>query len=254
MALLHRYAALDDDAPERDTIMEQLVSTFLPVVEQVVARYAGRHHTSREDLVQTGAAAMVAAIDRWDPDRAKGDFLGYLVPCVRGEIKRYFRDRTWATSVPRPVKDLGIAIAKASDPLAQRLGRAPRPSELADALGVDREDVVEALAAKADQHATPLCAVDDETGDTYDTLGAVDAAFGHIEDQELLRPLVVRLTAREQRILVLRFFEDRTQSEIGAELGLSQMHVSRLLSRTLATLRRGLEDADRRRPDPPRSA
>ncbi|RTL69896.1 MAG: sigma-70 family RNA polymerase sigma factor [Pseudonocardiaceae bacterium] len=104
------------------------------------------------------------------------------------------------------------------------------------------------------RHATPLFAVDDETGDTYDTLGAVDAAFGHIEDQEILRPLVVRLTAREQRILVLRFFEDRTQSEIGTELGLSQMHVSRLLSRTLATLRRGLEDADRRRPDPPRSA
>ncbi|MEU7819121.1 sigma-70 family RNA polymerase sigma factor [Pseudonocardia sp. NPDC049154] len=176
------------------------------------------------------------------PERAGGDFLGYLIPCVRGEMLRYFRDRTWSMRVPRRLKELSVAIGKASGPLAHELGRAPKPSELARHLGVDREEIVDALAAKANQHAGSLTAVDDaDDQPVADTLGEVDKALEHVDHRESLRPLISALPERERLILTLRFFGEMTQTQIAQRVGISQMHVSRLLARTLAQLREGLD-------------
>ncbi|GAY08032.1 sigma-70 family RNA polymerase sigma factor [Pseudonocardia sp. N23] len=240
MPLLRRYAGLPDDHPERDGIRSELVLAFLPVVEHLARRHGnGYRVASYDDLVQTGTVGLITAIDRWDPERAKGEFLGYLIPCVRGEILRYFRDRTWSMRVPRRLKDLGVSIAKATGPLTQKLGRAPRPSELAAHLDVDREEIIDALAATADRHSAPLYPVDDD-GSGEERIGSVERAYERVEYELALRPLIDELPERERRILRLRFFEDQSQSRIAEQVGVSQMHVSRLLARTLATLREGL--------------
>jgi RNA polymerase sigma-B factor len=241
MPLLHRFAALPAGDPERAELRSQLVMTFLPVVHHLARRH-GTGLVGHDDLVQTGTVALLSAIDRWDPARAQGEFLGYLIPCVRGEMLRYFRDRTWSMRVPRRLKDLGVAIGKATGPLTQELGRAPRPSELAARLDVDREEVIEALAARSERYAAPLFPVDDDSdgGTTTETIGAVEEAYSRVEYREALRPLIAGLPERERRILLLRFFGDRSQSQIAEAIGVSQMHVSRLLSRTLQQLREGL--------------
>jgi len=241
MPLLQRYAALPADDPERERIREQLVLSFLPVVEHLARRYGNGYRVAAyDDLVQTGTVGLITAIDRWDPERAKGEFLGYLIPCVRGEILRYFRDRTWSMRVPRRLKDLGVAIGKASGPLTQEPGRAPRPSELAAHLGVDREEVIEALAAAADRRATPLFPVTHDDDAPEERVGTVEKAYDHVEYAIALKPLIEQLPERERLILTLRFFGDQTQSQIAARVGVSQMHVSRLLARTLERLREGL--------------
>ncbi|MFC5947001.1 SigB/SigF/SigG family RNA polymerase sigma factor [Pseudonocardia lutea] len=242
MPVLERFAALPADHPERERLRSGLVLAFLPVVRHLAQRHGSGYRAGIEDLVQVGTIGLISAIDRWDPERAGGDFLGYLIPCVRGEMLRYFRDRTWSMRVPRRLKELSVAIGKASGPLAHTLGRAPKPSELARHLGVDREEILEALAAKANQHAGSLTAVDDaDDQPVADTLGEVDKALEHIEYRESLRPMITQLPDRERLILTLRFFGDMTQTQIAERVGISQMHVSRLLARTLAQLREGLD-------------
>lgn len=244
MPLLHHYASLSTDDPDRERIRSRLVLAFLPVVEHLARRHGhGYRVASHDDLVQTGTVGLITAIDRWDPERAKGEFLGYLIPCVRGEILRYFRDRTWSMRVPRRLKELGVAIGKASGPLTQQLGRAPRPSELAAHLNCDREEIIEALAASADRHAAPLYPVDDD-GYGEERIGSVEKAYEQVEYELALRPLIDDLPERERRILRLRFFEDQSQSRIAEQVGVSQMHVSRLLTRTLRRLREGLTADD----------
>lgn len=240
MPLLYRFAALPEDDAGRAQLRSRLVMAFLPVVEHLARRH-GTGLVGHDDLVQTGTVALISAIDRWDPERAQGEFLGYLIPCVRGEMLRYFRDRTWAMRVPRRLKDLSVAIGKVTGPLTQELGRAPRPSELATRIGADREEVIEALAARAERYAAPLFPVDDDAdGARHDTIGVVDEAYSRVEYREALRPLIEGLPERERRILLLRFFGDRSQSQIAEQIGVSQMHVSRLLTRTLQQLRTGL--------------
>jgi RNA polymerase sigma-B factor len=188
---------------------------------------------------------LLSALDRWDPELARGEFLGYLVPCVRGEILRYFRDRTWTMRVPRRIKDRTVAIRQVTGPLSQRLGRAPRPSELAAHLHVPVDEVIEALDAEANQHSGSLDAVlgeDDVDNPVANRLGELDAALDLVEDRHTLRPLLERLPERERTILMLRFFGEMTQTQIAERIGVSQMHVSRLLTRTLGRLRSEILD------------
>ena len=245
--LLARFVALDDDDPDRAALRDRIIVGFQPLAVHLARRHAGRHRDIEGDLVQVGTIGLIGAIDRFRPDRLDGDVLGYLIPCIRGEMLRYFRDKSWATRVPRRLKDLSVAVNKATGPLTTRLGRAPRPSELAAELGADVGEVIEALNAQQDQHATSLDADQDRegTGTTIaETLGAPDAAIDAIVDHAAVRPLIEALPQRERTILTLRFFAEMTRSQIAERMGISQMHVSRLLSRTLAELRQGMRDAD----------
>jgi RNA polymerase sigma-B factor len=188
---------------------------------------------------------LVLAVDRFDPDRGT-DFLAFAVPTISGEVLRYFRDRACTIRTPRRLRALQSMIYEAVAELGQRHGRAPRPSEIAAYLDVDVEVVLEALSAQGVAHTESL---DEQVQDSDGSEGRlrfgaalthVEQMFDLVEDREALAPLLAALPEREQRILVLRFFGGMTQTEIGAALGISQMHVSRLLSRTLERLRRKL--------------
>jgi RNA polymerase sigma-B factor len=236
---LAEYAGLPCDDPRRAGLRSALILAFLPVVQHIARRYGD--DAAREDLTQAGVIGLIHAIDHWDPDAARGDALGYVVPCVRGEILRHLRDRTWSVRVSRPVKELVVAIDKATGPLTQRLGRAPRPSELAEHLGVDVEEVIDAITVRAERHSASLD-MSTEPGEPplAERLGDADADLDGVEFRRSVWPLLAALPERERRIVLLRFFGNKTQSEIGEVVGLSQMHVSRLLGRALATLRHGL--------------
>ena len=241
MPLLRRFADLPRSDPEARALREELILGFLPVVEHIAHRQGRGYPGGIEDLVQVGTVGLINALDRWDPELARGEFLSYLVPCVRGEILRHFRDRTWTMRVPRRLKDLSVAINAASGPLSQTLGRAPRPTELAAHLDVPVAEIIDALDARAGYHAAPLDAVDPETGTPLlDLLGELDGELAAVEYRHALRPLLEQLPERTRTILMLRFFAEMTQTQIAAQVGISQMHVSRLLSQTLAELRRGL--------------
>jgi RNA polymerase sigma-B factor len=236
MVHLRQFAALPPADPRRTILREHLVLAFLPVVEHLARRHA-RDTATREELTQIGTVALLTAIDRWDPELAHGEFLGYLVPCVRGEMLRWFRDRTWSMRVPRRLKELSTAVAKATEPLAQELGRAPRPSELAARLGVEVGDVVDALDVRANQTAGSLDGIDPVLGVSLaEQIGSADANLEKVEYEQALRPLLDALPERERMILTLRFFGEMTQTQIGQRLGISQMHVSRILARTLKQL------------------
>lgn len=236
---LAEYAALPDDDPRRAGLRSTLILAFLPVVQHLAHRYGDE--AAREDLTQAGVIGLIHAIDHWDPDAARGDALGYVVPCVRGEILRHLRDRTWSVRVSRPMKELVVTLDKAVGPLTQRLGRAPRPSELAEHLGVRVDDVVDAIAVRPERRSASLDAlIAPGEPPLAERLGDADPAMDDVEFRRSVWPLLAGLPERERRIVLLRFFGNKTQSEIGEVVGLSQMHVSRLLSRALATLRRGL--------------
>ncbi|MCO1658638.1 sigma-70 family RNA polymerase sigma factor [Pseudonocardia sp. S2-4] len=233
-------AELPASDPLRAGLRNEVVLALLPVVRNIANRHAAAVPAAREELVQVGTVGLITAIDRWDPELSPDDVLGYVVPCVRGEMLRHFRDRTWAVRVSRRLKDLSVAINQALGPLAQSLGRPPKPSELAERIGVDVAEVVEALEAQDSRHATSLDALlDPETG-TGDRFGGPDPALDHVEDLHALGPLLDALPERERTILMLRFFGNRTQTQIATQLGISQMHVSRLLTRTLRELRGAL--------------
>jgi RNA polymerase sigma-B factor len=241
MPRLQQLAALDAADPRYASLRDELIVAFLPVVDHLVRKY--RQAEAVEDLTQVGRFALIKAIDAWDPHKAHGEFLGYLIPCVRGELLRWFRDQTWAVHVPRRLKELGTRINGATGPLSQQLGRAPRPSELAAHLDADVHEVIEALTAQANRSATPLDAADHGEGaPRADRLGDIDRALEGVEYRETLRPLLAELPERERAVIMLRFFGERSQYQIAEELGISQMHVSRLLARTVADLRRGLAD------------
>jgi RNA polymerase sigma-B factor len=244
MPKLQEFAALPAADPRRSALRDELVLAFMPVVHHLARRHGGDQAASLEDLVQAGSIALITAIDRWDPELARGEFLGYLIPCVRGEMLRWYRDRTWSVRVPRRLKEIGSAVGRVTGPMAQELGRAPRPSELAARLGEDVGDVVEALDVRAHRHAGPLDSVEPDTGiPLVERLGELDRELDKVEYREVLRPLVAALPERERTIVLLRFFGEMTQTQIAEQVGISQMHVSRLLARSLGKLRRGMSDA-----------
>lgn len=239
--LLEEFAGLAPTAPRKEYLREELVTGYLPLAEHVAQRFSGRG-VAKEDLVQVARLGLVNAVDRFDPAKG-GEFLAFAVPTVMGEVRRYFRDAGWVLRVPRRLKDLHISISNASSTLSQRLGRAPTPSEIAEHVGLSRDEVYEGLEAGHAYHSMSLDEVisgDTDDLELGDTLGEQDTAFEGVENHETLQPLVQRLPERERKILVLRFTHNLTQTQIAERVGISQMHVSRLLSRTLQQLREGL--------------
>jgi RNA polymerase sigma-B factor len=241
--LFVEFAALPAGHPDRVALRNKLVTGYLPVVQHIARRFAGRGEPV-DDLEQAGTVGLLNAVDRFEPDRGI-DFLSYAVPTITGEVRRHFRDRTWSMRVPRRLKDLQSSINGAVGPLSQELGRAPRPSEIAARLGIATEEVVEGLDAQQAYRSTSL----DELvagADTAltDTLGEADAELDKVEYRQTLAPLLDELPERERTILVLRFFGNMTQTQIADRVGISQMHVSRLLAQTVAQLRRRMLSDD----------
>lgn len=234
-------AGLDEDDPRRAKLRNELVTGHLALAEHIAARFANRG-VPREDLVQVATLGLINAVDRFQPDRGT-DFLSFAVPTVMGEVRRHFRDASWSMHVPRRLKELNLAINAASAELSQRLGRAPTPSELARHLDLSPEQVYEGLEAGNAYHSMSLDEALSPATDSDslgETLGEHDTALAGVEDYESLRPLIEDLPERERRILTLRFFRHMTQTQIAERIGISQMHVSRLLARTLEQLRQGM--------------
>jgi RNA polymerase sigma-B factor len=198
-----------------------------------------------EDLVQVGTIGLIKSIDRFDVDRGV-EFSTYATPTIIGEIKRYFRDKGWAIRVPRRLQELRMQISSTAAELTQSLGRSPTPRELAEVIGCTVEDIVEGIESSNAYSTLSLDAAEDagdESGvSMLEMMGLDDAELEHIEIRESIKPLLEALPPREKRILLLRFFRNKTQSEIAEEIGVSQMHVSRLLSRTLDQLRASLQE------------
>ncbi len=233
----------DDGASQasRNGARDSLVHLHLPLVEHCARRFRNRGEPF-EDLVQVGTIGLIKSIDRFDTDRGV-EFSTYATPTIIGEIKRYFRDKGWAIRVPRRLQELRMQIAATSAELTQSLGRSPTPRELAETIGCSVEEIVEGIESSNAYSTLSLDASDDadDSGSILDTLGIDDEGLEHVEIRESIKPLLDQLDAREKKILLLRFFKNMTQSQIAEEIGVSQMHVSRLLTRTLDQLRISLE-------------
>ena len=234
-AALERYSA-DRDPALRNEIAER--TNWL--AERSARRFADRGEPY-DDLVQVATIGLIKSIDRFDLERGV-EFSTYATPTIVGEVKRHFRDKGWAIRVPRRLQEMKLALTKATSELSQRNGRAPTVAELAAHLEISEDEVLEGLESSNAYSAISLDApdLDDESSAMSDTLGETDQALEGVEYRESLKPLLEALPPREKRILLLRFFANMTQSQIAAELGISQMHVSRLITRTLASLREGL--------------
>jgi RNA polymerase sigma-B factor len=236
-AMLRRLAAMPADDPERAALRQRLVEAQLPLVHHLAQRFRGRGEPY-DDLVQVGTIGLLNAVDRFDPER--GSFTGFAVPTILGEIRRHFRDRGWAMRVPRRLQELGRQVSEAREVLTQRLGRSPTVHEIAQHLDADTDLVLEALDTASVYATVPLPSTPEE-GEMA-PLGFIDSGLELVEQRATLRPLLARLPARERTILALRFVRGMSQSQIAAEVGVSQMHVSRLITRSLAVLREGLSE------------
>jgi RNA polymerase sigma-B factor len=239
--LFERLAELPAGDEERLRIRGELVEIHLPLVEYLARRFRNRGEWL-DDLTQVATIGLIKSIDRFDLARGV-EFSTYATPTIVGEIKRHFRDKGWAVRVPRRLQELKLALTKAIGELAQKEGRAPTIAELAAHLQMSEEEVLEGLESANAYSTVSLDAPDSGDEDApavAESLGMLDDALESVEYRESLKPLLERLQPREKRILLLRFFGNMTQSQIATELGISQMHVSRLLARTLAQLREGL--------------
>ncbi|MDM4142886.1 MULTISPECIES: SigB/SigF/SigG family RNA polymerase sigma factor [Mycobacterium] len=223
---------------------ERIVSRCLPLADHVASHFA-RRGEGLEDLIQVARLGLMNAVNRFDP--AKGpSFIGFAVPTMMGEVRRYFRDYSWGMRVPRRLRELHVQISRTTADLSQQLGRAPTAGELSQALEVPREEIVECLVAgdayRLDSLDAPLGA--DSSGtprSVADSVGDIDPQIEHITNREALRVLVATLPERERDVLRMRFFDSMTQSQIAERIGVSQMQVSRILANTLSCLRDRLE-------------
>lgn len=246
MPKLAEHAALPTGSPPRLALRDELVRGHLPVAQHIARRFS-RRGEPEEDLEQVATLGLINAVDRYDPERGT-DFLSYAVPTITGEVRRHFRDQAWSMRVPRRLKDLNVTLSSAMSSMSQTLGRAPNAAELAVHLDLPKEDVLEALEASHAYRSGSLdeMLVDDpDSGTVSDLLGEADAALEKVEYQQSLAPLLAKLPQRERTIIMLRFFKSMTQSQIAEQVGISQMHVSRLLAKTLAQLRDELGDGAR---------
>jgi RNA polymerase sigma-B factor len=226
---LHRMYRTTNDQRAR----AQLVEAYEPLARAMASRVS-RRHDDRDELVQIAMIGLLKAVDRFDPDRGVA-FSTFAWATISGEIRRYRRDHTWSVHVPRMLKERYLLTAGALDELSNTLGRSPTINEVADHTGLTDEDVVEAIEVRRAFAVDSLDVSDDDHRPVQ--LTAAGASMDQVENAALLSPLVARLPVREQHILRLRFYDDLSQSEIAKRLGLSQMHISRLLARSLTQLR-----------------
>jgi RNA polymerase sigma-B factor len=232
--LFERYRRTGEVAA-RDALVER----FLPLAKHLARRY-GRESQHAEDLVQVASLGLLKAIDRFDLDREIA-FASFATPTIIGELKRYFRDKSWTVRVPRDLQELTLKVNRTADELEGELGRAPTAAQVADRVGVTVEEVLEARVAASARHGLSLDRPggesDDEDASLGDRLGVVDESLSRTEDAVTVERLMASLAERERTILHLRFHEDLTQMEIAQRLGLSQMHVSRLIRQSITRLR-----------------
>jgi RNA polymerase sigma-B factor len=229
---------------------EALVQRFMPLARQLARRYQ-RADEPIEDLVQVAALGLIKAIDRFSPEREVA-FSSYAVPTILGELKRHFRDRTWAVRVPRDLQELSLKVDKTVSELSRESHRSPSVSQIAERVGASEEQVLEALEASGAYRATsfdaPRPGGDDEGGDSLgDAVGIFDTGFDLAEDRATLDRLMQTIGPREREVLRLRFVEDMTQAEIGERIGVSQMQISRLIRQSLTRLRAAAETERGRR-------
>jgi RNA polymerase sigma-B factor len=240
-AVADRYTSACAEAAEaeRRRLRDEFVAQALPFAGRLARRYRGRGEFS-DDLEQVARLGLMKAVDRFDP--ARGSFTAYAVVTITGEIKRHFRDHTWGVHVPRRLQDLGLEINHATTVLTGRLARTPTTDELAAHLGMSVDEIRAAQSSAAGYSPASLNAPAGDTGDAElgDMLGRPDAGLSLVDDRTTVERLICRLPERERRLLALRFYGNLSQSEIAAELGISQMHVSRLLSRALTWLREAM--------------
>ncbi|MCS0634833.1 SigB/SigF/SigG family RNA polymerase sigma factor [Streptomyces sp. LP05-1] len=245
-----RLRSLEEGTREHQYARNTLIEMNLSLVRVVANRFRNRGDGAMEDIVQVGTIGLIKAIDRFDLSR-EVEFTSFAIPYISGEIKRYFRDTSWAVHVPRRLQELRGELTRAREELALSLGRAATPRELADHLGMTEEEITEGIIAANGYMAgsldTPTTEEDAPSPGAAsghrshaETVGDRDPAMDLFEDLHTLAPLLARLDERERHILRLRFGQDMTQARIGAELGYSQMHISRLLTRALEKLRAGM--------------
>jgi RNA polymerase sigma-B factor len=246
--LFEQRRDLPADHPRQPALRAALITGHLPVAHHIARKHRHRGE-NLDDLEQVATVGLINAVDRFDPDRGV-DFLAFAVPTIDGEVLRHYRDRTATIRIPRRIRDLRAAVLRATDDLRERSGRAPRPSEIATHLDITLGEVVEALEAG---HRAQISSLDEPAPGQQSAaehpryaaaLGVADTDLSHVVDHESLLPLLDALPDRERHIVLLRFYGNLTQSQIAAEIGVSQMHVSRLLSTSLARLRRGLVPED----------
>ncbi|MUL77083.1 SigB/SigF/SigG family RNA polymerase sigma factor [Mycobacterium sp. CBMA226] len=240
--MFRQLRQMSEGSAEYNEQRDRIIERCLPLADHITRRFEGKGE-ARDDLLQVARIGLINAVRRFDVEMG-ADFPSFAVPTIMGEVRRHFRDNSWSVKVPRRIKDLHVRIGTATGEMSQRLGRAPTASELAAELDVDREEVLDGLMAASSYKTASIDGAmggDEESPPLAETLGDVDPGLETVEYRETLRPLLAELPERERTVLVLRFFESMTQSQIAEKLGISQMHVSRLLAKTLAQLRDKLQ-------------
>jgi RNA polymerase sigma-B factor len=236
--LLAIVRSLQQGSPLREAACEELVNRYRPLVRSCVRRFSNSPEPY-EDLLQVGYVGLIKAINNYDPAAGTG-LAGYALPCVSGEIKRYFRDKRWQVHVRRSLQELRLAARKASADLTQSLGRSPTDEELAEQLDISTDELREVkqvdLAFQSSSLDAPL-AVEDGSSSLADVIGSEDPLLEQVLDMEAVWTHLSGLPDRQQQLLLMRFYGNMTQAEIGGHLGISQMHVSRLLAEALSYLR-----------------
>ncbi|MGX9883032.1 SigB/SigF/SigG family RNA polymerase sigma factor [Streptomyces sp. NPDC002276] len=242
-----RLTSLEEGTPEFQYVRNTLIEMNLSLVRYAAARFRSRSNNEMEDIVQVGTIGLIKAIDRFELTR-QVEFTSFAVPYIVGEIKRFFRDTSWAVHVPRRLQEARVELAKATEELRSRLGRTPTTRELSELMCLSEEEVIEARKASNGYTSSSLdAALSSDAGAEGETvladvIGEDDPGLELVDDLSSLAPLIAQLDERERKIIHMRYVEERTQAEIGEELGISQMHVSRLISRMLRRLRAGLLD------------
>jgi len=236
--MFEQLAALEAGTSEHEALRAALIERHLPLVTFMARKFADRGEPL-DDLIQVGTIGLIKAIDRFEISKGF-EFSTFATPTIVGEIKRHFRDKTWAVRVPRRLQELGASVTKATTELTQKLDRSPTPKEIAKHLGITVDDVAEALESNAAYSTVSLDVTSETSTSIGETFGALDEALEGVEYRESLKPLLAQLDDREKRILQMRFFDNLSQSQIATELGISQMHVSRILNKVLIHLREGL--------------